>query len=1014
MSRPFRGAILAAAVLLAAGCSSRKVTADGASAVDSKCTRCHGGVESSGGAPPRSVKGESATTARAVGAHTAHVNGGAHLAPALACDACHVAPDPAAPMAHVDGRVAVSFGVLAKANGVAAAWNPEAATCTVYCHGASMAAAGGDAKPPVWTKVDGTQADCGSCHGAPPPAPHPQRTDCARCHPGSMTLAGAATAPARHLDGTLDLELGCTSCHGDDTRAGSAHLKAAPPVSSTGATATTDRGVGAHQAHVNAGPLAKAIGCETCHVVPTDPAHPDGSVQLAFTGVANAAGPAASWNGATCATYCHGTTLSGGTDKAPAWTQVDGTQAACGTCHGKPPAISPHTPGMTNCRICHPGTVNADGTINVANGMHVNGEVDFQKVHATGWVSPTVHGYAANANLASCKECHGADLAGGETGVSCNTCHSAGTTAWQSDCTFCHGEPNRATNKAAPPVGTQGELATSATAVGAHQAHLVAGKVAGPVACTECHAVPTGLAHVNGTAQLTWGGVATAGGATPSFTAQGTCASTWCHGGKLGGGANTTPLWTKVDGSQGSCGTCHGLPPPSPHPQLATCQACHPETITSGFAIDIAGGKHVNGVVDVQTYHPSGWAPPSVHGLAANANLSSCKTCHGSDLAGGTAGISCSACHPAGWQTNCSFCHGDATRAGTSLLKAAPPQGSQDETATSARAVGAHQAHVTAGTLSGAIGCAACHTVPANLDHVNGTAAVAFSGLSNSDGVTSAWNGATCATYCHGTSLAGGANKAPAWTTVNGTQAACGACHGVAPPSPHPQNASCGKCHGGYTSGTVNLASHVNGSLELDALSCSSCHGDPARAGTELQKSAPPADTTGATATTARGVGAHAAHVNGSRWSNGFACTECHTIPGQLVHADGVVNMAFGPIANATDGNSPITNTTWNGNTCATSWCHGAGRANGNSQVFDGTNETPVWTGGAAQADCGTCHAGTQALRTPGSIHYTHRTAACSDCHGAGYGEAAVNRTTHVNGTIEYKSCDALECHGGG
>ena len=321
---------------------------------------------------------------------------------------------------------------------------------------------------------------------------------------------------------------------------------------------------------------------------------------------------------------------------------------------------------------------------------------------------------------------------------------------------------------------------------------------------------------------------------------------------------------------------------------------------------------------------------------------------------------------------------------------------------------------MTAGTLSAAIGCAACHAVPANLDHVNGTAAVAFSGLSNSDGVTSAWNGATCATYCHGASLAGGANKAPAWTTVNGTQAACGACHGVAPPSPHPQNASCGKCHGGYTSGTVNLASHVNGSLELDALDCASCHGDPDRAGTELQKAAPPADTTGATATTSRGVGAHAAHVNGSRWSNGFACTECHTIPGQLVHADGVVNMAFGPIANATDGNSPVTNTTWNGNTCATSWCHGAGRVNGDGQVFDGTNETPVWTGGPVQADCGTCHASAAVLRTPGSLHYTHRTAACSDCHGAGYGEAAVNRSTHVNGTIEYKSCDALECHGGG
>jgi hypothetical protein len=112
---------------------------DGAGANASKCTRCHGGLESSGGAPPRSVKGETATTSRAVGAHTAHVLGGTHLVAPLGCDACHPEPPADDPMSHLSAKVEISFGVLARAGGVGddARWYPETATCTVYCHGRS-------------------------------------------------------------------------------------------------------------------------------------------------------------------------------------------------------------------------------------------------------------------------------------------------------------------------------------------------------------------------------------------------------------------------------------------------------------------------------------------------------------------------------------------------------------------------------------------------------------------------------------------------------------------------------------------------------------------------------------------------------------------------------------------------------------------------------------------------------------------------------------------------------------
>jgi len=60
---------------------------------------------------------------------------------------------------------------------------------------------------------------------------------------------------------------------------------------------------------------------------------------------------------------------------------VDGTQAACGACHGTPPP-SPHpnvtlpqppSPVGTSCHLCHPGTVKPDGTIDVAGGRHIDG-----------------------------------------------------------------------------------------------------------------------------------------------------------------------------------------------------------------------------------------------------------------------------------------------------------------------------------------------------------------------------------------------------------------------------------------------------------------------------------------------------------------------------------------------------------------------------------------------------------------------------------------------------------------
>src|SRR5262249_34627596 len=129
----------------------------------------------------------------------------------------------------------------------------------------------------------------------------------------------------------------------------------------------------------------------------------------------------------TCANvYCHGGTLGdpAAAHASPAW---DGgpAQAACGSCHGDPPASH----AQSECAMCHPNSAaqHIDGTIDVGDGS--------------------------------------------------------------GPCTRCHGNAE----SPAPPRGLHGETATSTLAVGAHRAHLVAGTVRGPIACSECHVVPTSV-----------------------------------------------------------------------------------------------------------------------------------------------------------------------------------------------------------------------------------------------------------------------------------------------------------------------------------------------------------------------------------------------------------------------------------------------------------------------------------------------------------------------------------------
>ena len=579
----------------------------------------------------------------------------------------------------------------------------------------------------------------------------------------------------------------------------------------------------------------------------------------------------------------------------------------------------------------------------------------------------------------------------------------------EAGCSRCHGTPELG---GAPPPSNSGATSTDVMEVGAHAAHLVAGRITGPVACQECHVVPHDLAdpgHIDGSGQKVAFGPIASTGTTPVWNReQGTC-SVYCHGATLAGGRVTTPLWTRVDETQILCGSCHGRPPPPPHPQVERCAACHPTTVRPDGSLDVSGGAHVNGIVDVFTSHPPNWAQPAVHGPTAKTDLRSCQTCHGDDFGGGTVGVSCNACHGGPqWQTTCTFCHGDRA-AGIP----APPRGTRGETSPTTIAVGAHRAHVTAGGLARAFTCDVCHAFPTNLAHVDGDPSPRFGTLARTAGSTPQWDRATAscaATYCHGGTLGGGTLTTPVWTRADGTQATCGTCHATPPPAPHPQNASCGACHTGYDQATVNPALHVDGTVQVAAVACGACHSippPPPHVQSQLCGTCHPGYTATSVVT--------GTHMDGQVQVGSGACGSCHQIPPPAPHPQLTTCGTCHPGYTASSANEA---THMDGQVQASVVC-GACHA-----IPPAAPHPPINT-------CGACHPGNTATTPNEATHMDGRVqvnTACGSCHGIppgpphtqlatcgtchpGYTPSSANAATHMNGSVQVNtSCGS--CHG--
>ncbi len=403
------------------------------------CILCHGGVDNNTGAPPLGLRGETADTTIAVGAHTAHLSGSEDsISVGIACGSCHYVPVFVADPRHIDRSGGVGHQPVDSvaeitwqgiADGGGAAWNRSTRSCTgTYCHGNFDG--GNRSNAPVWTAS--SQAHCGSCHdiGITPAelqwkhAFHVGTAGlaCADCHAGVVDTLLTIVGRALHINGEVNFQVRdtarCSPCHSPNPAAcvlchgGIDNQTGAPPRGLHGETAASQLAVGAHTGHLESGYISDGVPCAECHLVPAtvaSPGHFDAD-SIAEITWGTLAGSASQWNRgtATCRqTYCHGNFSGGYAGNAPIWTAPG--QAACGSCHDD--GTNPNDLGGRHekhvteehfgCDQCHAATVDLQLNI-IGKSRHIDGRRDVVFLNG--------QGSYANGTCSNLGEgCHGSE-----------------------------------------------------------------------------------------------------------------------------------------------------------------------------------------------------------------------------------------------------------------------------------------------------------------------------------------------------------------------------------------------------------------------------------------------------------------------------------------------------------------------------------------------------------------------------------------------------------------------------
>ncbi len=223
---------------------------------------------------------------------------------------------------------------------------------------------------------------------------------------------------------------------------------------------------------------------------------------------------------------------------------------------------------------------------------------------------------------------------------------------------------------------------------------------------------------------------------------------------------------------------------------------------------------------------------------------------------------------------------------------------------------------------------------------------------------------------------------------------------------------ACMRCHGDdYSGGKVGKTCKNCHNQVAGPEACNTCHGDFG----DTTSWAPPRALDGSTATSSRGVGAHAAHLSNTQWSVAVKCEECHKVP-TLFNDDGHIDfnepigradLIFGSLSSKTTA-ATIPSPDYNDDSlsCASTYCHGTMKG-GNS-----TN-SPKWTDGPVK--CGSCHG--DGADNPAPLDASHNVfplairMKCESCHssstvkttltGTTYTYTFTNKSKHLNGVVD-------------
>jgi predicted CxxxxCH...CXXCH cytochrome family protein len=384
-----------------------------------------------------------------------------------------------------------------------------------------------------------------------------------------FAIALAGCGEARRLSASADAA-SCGRCH----------------VSAEGVGAAPSSG--AHAAHVR---VLGSRACEHCHPDPRvgSNAHMNGRVNVVFGELAthdDALSPRLDPDTLSCsAVYCHGAFVGGNESNAPAWTSVGEGAAACGTCHGLPPAATHGAvpADLRACAGCHATTVDAEGEV-IAGGDHLNGRIDASQDRCT-----SCHGTIGGAGARS------SHLAGAEAS-SCPTCHQPSPDghfrlpALDASCVACHdGDGEVLSGRTPPPLPGWNDTragdwhgARAGTGYGGTlEAPYARGQ--GPLACTACHD-----RHASANAFLFASTVN--GTAIPAATID-----------RAGVGAETLCSACHAGERHAGCISCHDA---DPEPPGAPCFSCHGHEGIRNWPPP-AGG-HYFGSCD---HCHGGWAP---------------------------------------------------------------------------------------------------------------------------------------------------------------------------------------------------------------------------------------------------------------------------------------------------------------------------------------------------------------------------------------------------------------------